>query len=166
MSDMLIAGFMTTTFLISTGLQHLLRHPEQAAMLKTDPSLWPGAVDEMLRMDAPAQMLDRQVAQPVTLGGVDLLPGAHIVPVVGSANRDPGAYDDPDEFNILRTEETQLGFGAGIHHCIGAPLARIVVPATLSALLELEDLRVDGIVQWQVDPYLRGATSLPLAWGA
>jgi cytochrome P450 len=166
MSDMLIAGFMTTTFLISTGLQHLLDHPEQIAALAADPTLWAGAVDEMLRIDAPAQMLDRQVAHPVTLGGVELVPGTRVVPVVGSANRDPRAYDDPDRFDIHRTERTQLGFGAGIHHCIGAPLARIVVPATLQALLSLEDLRIDGRVGWQSDPYLRGMTSLPLAWGA
>lgn len=166
MSDMLIAGFMTTTFLISTGLQHLLGHPDQAARLQADPTLWPRAMNEMLRYDAPAQMLDRQVKSATNIGGVDLQPGARVVPVVGSANRDPGAYGDPDRFDIDRPETTQLGFGAGIHHCIGAPLARIVVPATLRALLELDDLRIDGLVQWQTNPYLRGMTSLPLAWGA
>jgi len=165
MSDMLIAGFMTTTFLISTGLQHLLDNPEQAAELKADRSLWPQAMDELLRMDAPAQMLDRQVKTPVTLGGVAMEAGTRVVPVVGSANRDPAAYDRPDEFDIHRTETTQLGFGAGIHHCIGAPLARIVVPATLRALLELDDLRKEGIIAWQTDPYLRGMTSFPLAYG-
>jgi cytochrome P450 len=164
MSDMLIAGFKTTAFLISTGMRSLMANPEQADLLRSDPSLLDGAVDEMLRFDAPAQLLDRQVAEPVVLGGVALQPGARIVPAVGSANRDGSVYPDPDTFDIRRPERTQLGFGGGIHHCIGAPLARMVVPAAISGLLHLDGIRIDGTPQWQPDPYLRGLTSLPMAY--
>lgn len=166
MSDMLIAGFLTTTYLISTGIRTLLANPDQAADLRADPSLIPAAVEEMLRFDPPAQLLDRQVHVPTTLGGVALQPGARVVASIGSANRDALVYADPDRFDIHRTDTSQLGFGAGIHHCIGAPLARIVVPAAIEGLLSLDDLRINGIEQWQPDPYLRGLTSLPMAYGA
>ena len=165
MSDMLIAGFLTTTYLISTGIRTLLAHPEQADAVRQDPVLLGAAIEEMLRFDAPAQLLDRQVAVPTVLGGVALQPGARVVAAVGSANRDPVAFADPDRFDIHRTETTHLGFGDGIHHCIGAPLARIVAPAAIAGLLSLPELRINGIEQWQPDPYLRGFTSLPMAYG-
>ncbi len=165
MSDMIIAGFLTTTYLISTGIRTLLAHPEQADAVRHDPTLLTGAIEEMLRFDAPAQLLDRQVGVPTIIGGVALQPGARVVAAVGSANRDASAFENPDCFDIHRVDTTHLGFGDGIHHCIGAPLARIVAPAAIAGLLRLDNLRINGIEQWQPDPYLRGFTSLPMAYG-
>ncbi|MEA3183545.1 MAG: hypothetical protein QOJ74_22, partial [Ilumatobacteraceae bacterium] len=164
MSDMLVAGFLTTTYLISTGIRSLLAHPDQADAIRADPSLLPAAIEEMLRFDSPAPLLDRQVAVPTTLGGVSLQPGARVVAAVASANRDPQAFENPDVFDVRRVDTTQLGFGDGIHYCIGAPLARLVAPAAIAGLLKLPNLRINGIEQWQPDPYLRGLTSLPMAY--
>jgi cytochrome P450 len=87
-----------------------------------------------------------------------------VVAAVASANRDPQAFENPDVFDIRRVDTTQLGFGDGIHYCIGAPLARLVAPAAIAGLLTLPGLRINGIEQWQPDPYLRGLTSLPMAY--
>lgn len=165
MSDMLVAGYLTTTYLISTGIRELLRNPDQLQKLRDDPTLLPSTVEEMLRFNAPAQMLDRLVAVPTTLGGVALTPGTHVIAVVGSANRDAARYPNPDVFDITRQDTTQIAFGDGIHTCIGAPLARIVAPIAIKGLLSLDGLRLDGDAQWQPDPYLRGLVNLPVAYG-
>ncbi len=164
MSDMLVAGYLTTTYLISTGLRSLLSNPDQLALLRNDPSLIHGAVEEMLRFDPPAQLLDRMVAVKTSLGGVDLDVGTHLIVSIGSANHDPARFENPDVFDITRDDDTQIGFGDGIHTCIGAPLARIVAPIAIMALIDLPGLRLDGIPQWQPDPYLRGLVSLPVAY--
>jgi cytochrome P450 len=83
--------------------------------------------------------------------------------VIGSANRDPEGFPEPDRFDIERNETTHVAFGEGIHYCLGAPLARIVAPVALEALLaEFPELTLDALPQWQTDPYLRALTSLPL----
>ncbi|MGZ4791641.1 MAG: cytochrome P450 [Ilumatobacteraceae bacterium] len=165
MSDMLVAGYLTTSHLISTGIRSLLSNPDQLALLRNDMSLLPKAIEEMLRFDPPAQLLDRVVAVPTTLGGVALDRGTHLVVAINSANHDPQRFTDPETFDITRDDTTQIGFGDGIHTCIGAPLARIVAPIAIKGLLTLEGLRLDGLAQWQPDPYLRGLVNLPVAYG-
>ncbi len=165
MADMTVAGYISTTFLIGSGIRALLNNPDQVQALRDDPTLMPAAIEEMMRFDAPAQLVDRVVTQPITLSGVQLKPGDKISAVLGSANRDPAVYKNPDQFDIRRADPSQVAFGGGIHYCIGAPLARITTPAAISALMTLDDLRLNGTPQWQTDPYLRGLTSLPVAWG-
>lgn len=165
MDNLTIAGYITTTFLIGSGINNLLRAPEQLAALRNDPTLIGPAIEEMLRFDAPAQIVSRVTAEQVELSGVTLPPNTRVNIVLGSANRDPATYPNPDTFDITREDPTQLAFGGGIHECIGAPLARITAPAAITALLALDDLRIDGTPQWQTDPYLRGITSLPMAYG-
>lgn len=164
-----VAGYLSTTFLICTGLQHLLGQPEAVErLLRDDPAQDRLIVRELLRLDAPAQIVDRVVAQPVRLGGVDLAVGSRLSLVLGSANRDPLAFENPDQFQLDRTNAAQhLGFGGGIHHCIGHALASQVAPVALRELFRrLPDrLRIDGLAQWQTDPYLRGLSNLPVAWG-
>ena len=162
MCDLTLAGYLSTTFLICTGLRNLLQHPDQLDQLRQRPELMPSAVEEMLRFDAPAQLVDRIVAVDTELGDVRLHPGDRLSAVLGSANHDPLAFRDPDRFNIDRNDSTQMSFSQGIHHCIGAQLARIVTPIAISQLLELDDLAITGYPQWQTDPYLRGLTNLPL----
>jgi cytochrome P450 len=163
MCDLTLAGYLSTTFLISTGLRNLLQNPAQFDLLRRHPTeLMAPAVEEMLRFDAPAQLVDRVAAVETELGGVVLQPGDRLSAVLGSANHDPQAFRDPDRFIIDRDDSTQMSFSQGIHHCIGAPLARIVTPIAIAQLLELDDLAITGYPQWQTDPYLRGLTNLPL----
>ena len=164
MSDMLVAGYLTTTYLISTGLRALFQHPDQLQRLRDDPSLLQGAVMELLRYEAPAQFLDRVVAVDTVLGGVPLRAGTHLVLGIGSANRDSSVFANGDELDITRDTSASMGFGWGIHHCIGAPLASIVAPIAIETLLGIPGLRIDGLASWQPDPYLRGMTSLPMAF--
>lgn len=164
--DIVVAGYLSTTFLIGAGLRYLLTHPLARKRLKEDETLWPDAIDELLRIDAPAQIVDRIAAYDAEFGGVTVKAGDKLALVVGSANRDPCVYREPDEFIIDRGARNHLGFGSGIHTCIGAPLARIVTPIALRELLNaLPSIRVAGVPQWQTDPYLRGAVNLPIAWG-
>ncbi|MFM2069942.1 MAG: hypothetical protein RLZZ623_205 [Actinomycetota bacterium] len=164
MTDLTVAGYLSTTFLIGTGLLNLLNNPEQLALLRSQPDLMPSAVEEMLRFDAPAQVVDRYVAVETTLAGVALHPGDKVTAVLGSADHDPDAFAEPDSFMVNRTDSTQMSFGRGIHHCVGAPLARIVTPIAMTALLQLENIAVAGYPQWQTDPYLRGLVNLPVSF--
>jgi cytochrome P450 len=161
--DFLVAGYLSTTFIIGTGTRNLLLNPDQLQALRDRPELIHGAVEEMLRFDAPAQLADRCAAVPTELGGRRYEPGAKVTAVLGSADRDAGAFTDPDRFLVERADEPHLSFGAGIHFCIGAPLVRLVAPVAIQMLLSaFPGLALDGVVQWQTDPYLRAVTSLPL----
>src|SRR5581483_464745 len=135
------------------------------ALLRAQPALITNAVEEMLRIDAPAQLVDRVTAADTELGGVWLKAGTKVTAVLGSADHDPEQFAQPDVFDIQRNDLVQLSFGDGIHYCIGAPLARQVAPAAITALLGLENLAEAGLPQWQTDPYLRAMTNYPLSVG-
>jgi cytochrome P450 len=161
--DFVMGGFLSTTFLIGTGVRSLLLNPQQLASLRKDPTLMAGALEEMLRFDAPLQMIDRYAASDTEVGGQRLKQGSKVTAVVGSADRDDHVFADAESFQIERSGKAHLGFGAGIHQCIGAPLARLVAPVAINMLLaELPALELDGLAQWQTDPYLRAVTNLPL----
>jgi cytochrome P450 len=161
-----VAGYLSTTFLIATGVYNLLQQPDQLQQLRSNPELLPGAIEEMLRYDTPAQIVDRVAATDVTLGGQKISAGESVSAILGSANRDPGVFDDPDRFDITRSPNPHVAFGDGIHYCIGAPLVRLVAPAAFTVLLqELPSFSLAGVPQWQADPYLRSVSNLPLAVG-
>jgi cytochrome P450 len=164
--DFLVAGYASTTFLIGTGTRSLLRNPEQLAALRKNPRLTNGAVKEMLRFDAPAQLVDRGAAKTTEVGGRTFNPGDRVTAVLGSANHDPAVFTTPDQFMITRRNaKAHLSFGDGIHRCIGAPLAGLVAPVAFKMLLDaFSDLSLDGLAQWQTDPYLRAVSSLPLSF--
>ncbi len=165
--DLLIAGYITTTFIIGTGVRNLLQHPKQMQKLRADPSLVHAALEEMLRFDGPVQMLDRCAATETEVGGRRFQPEDKVSVVIGSADRDPGRFPHPERFDIERPKTTHFGFGGGIHECIGAPLVRKVAPVAIEMLLaEFPELAIDGPVHWQTDPYLRALTSLPLRFSA
>jgi cytochrome P450 len=164
--NLAIAGYLSTTFLISTGVLNLLKTPGAWQALRNAPSQVPQAVEEMLRFDAPAQLVDRFAAVDVELGGVALKAGDAVTAVLGSANHDPDMFPNPDVFDITRNPAGHYGFGGGIHYCLGAPLARLVAPVALGALIEaFPNPALAGIAQWATDPYLRALANLPLSIG-
>lgn len=122
---LILAGNDTTSSLIGNGLVLLARHPEQRAELVGDPGLWPSAIEEMLRIDAPVQALSRRATRPVSLHGVDIPAGARVMLVWGAANHDDREFDDPERFDIHRRATRHLALGHGVHHCLGANLARL-----------------------------------------
>jgi cytochrome P450 len=130
------AGFETTTNLLSNGLYALLSNPDQLALLRRRPELMPGAIDEMLRYEAPVQVDRRTALERVTLAGVDLRPGQMVVTLLGGANRDPARFAEPDRFDVTRDDGPGLTFASGIHFCLGAPLARMEGAAFFRRLLE------------------------------
>ncbi|MFG2651431.1 cytochrome P450 [Streptomyces sp. NPDC048436] len=168
---LLVAGHETTANLISSAVFLLLRHPDQLAALRADPSLIDGVVEETLRYEPPALAVAyRYAAEPLTLGGVDIPQGDALILSVAAANRDPACFTDPDRFDITRdpaATASHLAFGYGIHHCLGAPLARMEGAIALRALLQrFPDLRLDGengTPAWRPS-LLRGLATLPVRW--
>jgi cytochrome P450 len=129
------AGFETTTNLLSNGLAALLEHPAQADLLRDEPGLAVGAVEELLRYDTPVQLASRVVMADVELAGVPVGAGNRVVAYLGSGNRDAERFADPDRLDLTRGDSAPLSFGGGIHYCLGAPLARLEAQIALPALL-------------------------------
>lgn len=122
---LVIAGNETTTKMLGNAITLLHRHPEQRAAIVGDPSLIPGAVEEVLRYDNSTQMIARSLAKDVTLHGCRLEAGRKVLLLIGAGNRDERVFERPDDFDIQRRPEQQLHFGHGIHVCLGASLARL-----------------------------------------
>ena len=133
---LLVAGNETTANLIGNGVLALLRHPEQLQRLREDPSLIPGAVEELLRFDPPAQADLRRVLADCEVNGYPLRKRDNVVLLLGAANRDPEVFENPDRLDVGREQRSHLSFGGGIHHCLGAPLARLEGRIVLEMLLD------------------------------
>ena len=166
--DLVVAGHVTVTRALGNGLVLLLSEPGRAERLLAEPELVPAAVEEILRLESPAQGLFRTTAREVELGGARLPAGARVMVHYGSANRDPAAFVAPDAYDPAREGlHRQLAFGKGIHFCIGAPLARIELRVALPLLLErLPGLRLaePGELEWEPIFFARGLSRLPLRW--
>jgi len=162
------AGHETTVNLIGNGLLALHRNPDQLRLLQNDPSLAPNAVEELLRYDSSVQVTGRTTLEDVDeIGGIPLAKGQPVVCLLGSANRDPAAYADPERLDITRSEIRPLSFGGGIHYCVGAQLARIEGEIAITTLLRrLPDLRLDdlGHPDWRQTFVLRGLNKLGAIW--
>src|SRR6516225_2753351 len=163
------AGHETTVNLIGNGLLALHRDPDQLALLKANPSLIAGAIEEFLRYDSSVQLTGRVALEDIDdLGGKKIPKGESVLCLLGSANRDPAVYPDrPDRLDITRPNVKPLSFGGGIHHCLGAQLARIEAEIAISTLLRrLPHLRLDdaGNPEWQPTFVLRGLKRLPASW--
>ncbi len=128
------AGFATTVHAIGNGVLALTRAPGAWAALRARPELFPSAVEEILRYDPPTQRSQRFAAESLELGGRVIPRGALVVPVLGSANRDPAVFADPERFDPARDSRDALAFGGGIHSCLGAWLARLELRVALAAL--------------------------------
>src|SRR4029077_7597713 len=162
------AGHETTVNLIGNGLLALHRNPDQLRLLRDDPSLAPNAVEELLRYDSSVQVTGRTTLEDVDeIGGIPLAKGHSVVCLLGSANRDPSVYVDPDKLDIRRTDIRPLSFGGGIHYCIGAQLARLEGEIAINTMLRrLPNLRIDDIEHpdWRQTFVLRGLNKLPASW--
>jgi len=163
------AGHETTVNLIGNGLLALHRNPDQLALLKSNPSLIANAIEEFLRYDSSVQLTGRVALQDIPdLGGKKIPKGETVLCLLGSANRDPAAYHDhPDRLDITRPNIRPLSFGGGIHHCLGAQLARIEAEIAISTLLRrLPELRLDDAdnPEWRPTFVLRGLKRLPASW--
>ena len=132
---LLFAGHETTANLIANGLVLLFEHPGQLALLRQDPDLMPGAVEEMLRCDGPAGVIGRVTTEPVELAGQPVPAGQHVYLALAAANRDPDVFADPDTFDITRARSRHLSFGMGTYYCLGAALARMETDECLRILL-------------------------------
>ncbi len=158
-----IAGYETTANLIANSLLHLATHPDQRERLAAEPEGLPVAIEELLRFDAPVQMLARSTVASVALHGQELPAGSRVLLVYGAANRDERRFPDPDRLDLARPVVRHLAFGEGIHHCLGAPLARLEGRVALRQILaRIPDYELSGTVAWNTHQVAtRGVASLP-----
>jgi cytochrome P450 len=163
------AGHETTVNLIGNGLLALFRNPDQLALLKANPALITGAVEEFLRYDSSVQMTGRVALEDIEdLCGKPVPKGETVLCLLGSANRDPAVYPDhPETLDVTRANVKPLSFGGGIHHCLGAQLARIEAEVAIGTLLRrLPELKLDDPdhPEWRPTFVLRGLKRLPAHW--
>ncbi|MEU4739253.1 cytochrome P450 [Actinosynnema sp. NPDC023658] len=160
---LLMAGHEATVNVIGNGVRALMNHQDQWRRLVDDPALMPTAVEELIRYDSPLQLFERTATEPVTIAGHRVEPGQKIAALLGAAARDPEVFTDPDTFDIGRNPNPHLGFGMGIHYCLGAPLARIEVQAALSSLVrKLPDAEPAAEPRRRAEFVIRGLHDLPL----
>jgi unspecific monooxygenase len=133
---LLNAGHEATVNATVNGWWALFRNPDQLAALRADHSLIPSAVEELMRYDTPLQLFERWVLDEIEIDGTTVPRGAEIAMLFGSANHDPDVFADPERLDLTRADNPHISFSAGIHYCIGAPLARIELAASMRALLE------------------------------
>jgi cytochrome P450 len=167
----LIGGHETTTNQINMCLLTLLRYPEEMARLRADPAAIAPAVDELTRfiqLGDTGIMMPRVATEEVELSGVRLPPGATILPAFVAANRDPRVFTDPNRLDLARIDNPHLGFGAGIHYCLGAQLVRMELQEALGGLLRrFPDVRVavpESDLQFKQGLVVRSIEALPVTW--
>jgi hypothetical protein len=159
-----VAGISTTSALISNAFLHLHRFGDQLQLLRRSPELIPQAIEELLRFDAPFQWFTRVAARDAAIQGVPIPAGGRVVLVWGSANRDERRWPQPDELVVRRNRQRHVSFGEGIHHCLGAPLARMEARIVLEQVLPvLADYQPTGVIERRFTPSERTIVSLPIA---
>ncbi|WEH37484.1 cytochrome P450 [Streptomyces sp. AM 4-1-1] len=169
---LLFAGFETTVNLIGNGVYALLRHPGQRERLQRslaagETQLLETGVEELLRYDGPVELATwRYATEPLTLGGQRVEAGDPVLVVLAAADRDPARFDDADTLDLARRDNQHLGYGHGIHYCLGAPLARLEGQTALATLLtRLPDLRLavePADLRWRGGLIMRGLRTLPV----
>ena len=163
---LLVAGHETTVNLLGNGILALLRHPDQLRLLRENPGMIGGAVEELLRYDGPVQRTARVPSVDAVIAGHKIEAGDMVMPFIGAADRDPAHFADPDRLDLARADNRHVAFGMGIHFCLGAPLARLEGQIGINALLH----RFPKLALATDRPHyrqsltLRGLTSLPVAF--
>ncbi|WP_405914924.1 cytochrome P450 [Streptomyces sp. NBC_00728] len=164
---LITAGDETTTHLVGNGMLALLRHPDQLARLREDPTLIRTAVDELARYDTPTQAIVRVAAEDVEIGGRTLREGELAYLFLAATNRDPERFEDPDRLDLTRPGNRHLSFGNGPHFCLGGPLAKLQAEVAVGTLVRrLPHLRLagDAELDWRPNPLQRRLTALPLTY--
>ncbi|MHA6624894.1 cytochrome P450 [Pseudonocardia sichuanensis] len=166
---LLVAGHETTANMLALGTLALLRHPDQLALVRDDPSSVPAAVEELLRwLTIVNSGSPRMATREVTIDGTTVAPGDLVLFNLPAANRDPALADDPDRLDVTRGGAGHIAFGHGIHHCLGAPLARMEMRIAFPALLRrFPGLRLavpDEEVPFRVNHAIHGLEALPVRW--
>jgi cytochrome P450 len=164
---LLVAGFETTANLIANGVLALMRHPDQLALLRSDPSLLPNAVEEFLRFDGPVNLATvRFTTEPVLVGGTEIPAGQSVMISLLAANRDGNRFAGPDRLDITRPADGHVAFGHGIHYCVGAPLARlegqIAIGRLFSRFPALTFAAEPETLRWRRSILMHGVASLPV----
>src|SRR5438046_1572421 len=156
----MVGGQETTTNLIGNGMLSLLRNPEQLEKLRSDLSLIPSAVEELLRYESPSQHTARLAPEDPELGGKQIRKNQNVIAVMGAANRDPERFPDPDRLDITRSDNRHVAFGWGPHFCFGAALARIEGQVAFETMLRrMSNLTLEpGPLVWRANLGLRGLT--------
>jgi len=164
----LAAGFETTVNLLGNGIRLLLNHPDQLEILAEDPSLWPGAVEEILRLESPVQLTARVARTDSVVGGAMVRRGEVVVIYLAAANRDPMVFDDPQRFDVRRPNAGKhLAFSGGRHFCLGAALARIEGEVGLRQFFtRFPDVQLAGAGVRRDTRVLRGWVQLPVQLGS
>lgn len=161
-----LGGHSTTRSMLGNGMLALLRHPDQWRMLSSQPGLVSSATEECLRYDTPGQTAGRVAFTDVSLDGVTIEKGQWVNLLLGAGNWDPDVFPEPERFDITRRPSPHLGFGHGIHYCLGAHLARAVMRISLKTLSRrLPGLALrDDAVEWAQDQHQRGPKTLPVVF--
>jgi len=160
---LLNAGHEATVNVVGNGMRALGDHPDQWRRLVADPSLTARCVEELIRFDSPLQLFERTAVTDTAIGPITVRAGQKVAALLGSANRDPAVFTEPDRFDIGRSDNPHLGFGAGIHFCVGAPLARLELQTSLSTLAaRFPGLQPAGQPTDRPGFVLRGVTGLPV----
>ncbi|HEV2368881.1 MAG TPA: cytochrome P450, partial [Acidimicrobiales bacterium] len=163
----LVAGHETTANLIGNGILALLRHPTELARLRDDPALDRVAVEELLRYDGPIQITERITLDAVQVADQEIPKGRILMLCIAAANRDPAVFEHANRLDLTRPQPSHVGFGGGIHFCLGAALARVEARIVVPTLVRrLPRLRLDGPrPTWRPTFTIRGLSRLHLAWG-
>jgi cytochrome P450 len=160
---LLNAGHEATVNVVGNGMTALLTQPEQLAAVRADDGLVDPAVEELIRYDSPLQLFERTAIGTTTIEDVVIEQGQKIAALLGAANRDPAVFPDPDRFDVTRADNPHLGFGAGIHFCVGAPLARVELQTSLRTLMRrFPRLALHETPQRRPEFVIRGVVSLPV----
>jgi len=160
---LLLAGSETTTNLIGNAMVVLEDHPQEMTKVRANPTLIDNVIEETLRYEGPIQSMPRHILREVQIAGTTIPAGAVVVPLFASANRDENKFPHPDRFDLTRDTEGHVGFGYGIHYCLGAPLARLEAKIALAELLRLRGLRrKNQDVEFGGGIIVRGPKTLPL----
>jgi cytochrome P450 len=160
------AGHEATVNVTGNGWRALFRNPDQLELLRREPGLLPRAVEELMRHDTPLQMFERWVLEDVEIHGVTVQKGSELALLFGSANHDPDVFERPDELDLTREHNPHLSFGAGIHFCLGAPLARVELQTSFGTLLRrFPRMELVEEPEWKPNYIIRGLRALKVRLG-